>query len=419
MYHNNSLLGIKLAQKQKFPNLKPLWIGLFVDLFGFYVIIPFLAIFITIFQTTPLMIGLLLSTNAIFTVIFAPIWGKISDKIGRKPVLIISQIGTFAAFLVLAFSNALWLLFVSRIIDGIFGGNWPMVKAIISDEVPPKDRGLQMTNIGVVHVLAGLVGPGLGGILSLFQILGPDYPVATMGLVAAGLSFGALLITIFFINESYPKEKRLHMEKTIKFKVKIRKNMDASYLLTLYAFHTFSFIMYITTLVIYIGYNLGLNAFEIGILLMITGVFRAIVRFTLFKPTLKLLGEKQMTRFGLFIIVVTFFIVGFIQNIIALLILMLVVSYGVSCSRGLLISKITQSVTPKEQGKINGLTTTLDNIAQIGGPLVGAFILTVYSPIVWGAAMALIALVGFIMVFRKIVPLHLKEQPLQPRQIGN
>ncbi|MFX1394515.1 MAG: MFS transporter [Promethearchaeota archaeon] len=406
-----------MAQKKKFPNLTPLWIGLFVDLFGFYVIIPFLAIFITIYETTPLMIGLLLSTNAIFTVIFAPIWGKISDKIGRKPVLIISQIGTCAAFLILAFSNGLWLLFLSRIIDGIFGGNWPMVKAIISDEVPPKERGLQMTNIGVVHVLAGLVGPGLGGLLSLFQILGPDYPVATMGLVAASLSFGALLITIFFINESWPKEKRLHMEKTIKYKVKIRKNKDASYLLTLYAFHTFSFIMYLSTLVIYIGYYLGLNAFQIGILLMITGIFRAIVRFTLFKPTLKLLGERQMTRLGLFIIIVTFFMIGFIQNIISLLILMLIISYGVSCSRGLLISKITQSVTPKEQGKINGLTTTLDNIAQIGGPLVGAFILTYYSPVVWGTIMGLLAIVAFLMFFKKIIPLHLKEQQLQPEEI--
>ena len=401
-----------MAQKAKHPELTPLWIGLFADLLGFYIIIPFLATFIIVFNTTPLVIGLLLATNAAFTLICAPILGRLSDRFGRKPILIISQMGTFSAFLMLAFASSLEMLFYSRMVDGIFGGNFPMVKAIISDRVEPKDRGLQMTNVGVVHVLAGLVGPGLGGILSLYQILGPNYPVATVGLAAASLSFLSLLVTIFFVEESWPKDKRLHMEKVIKTKVKIRKNKDASYLLTLYAFHTFSFIMYMASMVIYIGYILGLGPFEIGILLTITGIFRAIIRFTIFKPTLKLLGEKNATRFGLFILVITFFMAGFLQDVIMLLILMLFVSYGVSCSRGLLISKITQTVTPKEQGKINGITTTLDSLAMIGGPIIGTLLLTFYAPHWWGIVMGLIGLVAFLMFFKKIIPLHLKDQQL-------
>ena len=114
---------------------------MFCDILGFYIIIPFLPTFIEVFHTTPLVIGFLLATNAVFTLISAPIWGRISDKIGRKPVLLISQAGTFTAFLMLAFSNSLELLFLARIVDGLCGGNFPMVKAIISDKVPPKDRG--------------------------------------------------------------------------------------------------------------------------------------------------------------------------------------------------------------------------------------------------------------------------------------
>ncbi|MFX0188316.1 MAG: MFS transporter [Candidatus Hodarchaeota archaeon] len=404
------------VKKVKYPELMPLWIGLFVDILGFYVIIPFLATFIVVFETTPLVIGLVLATNAMFTLVSAPIWGRLSDRFGRKPILIISQLGTFSAFLMLAFTDSIEMLFLARMVDGIFGGNFPMVKAIISDQVPPKDRSLQMTNIGVAHVLAGLVGPGLGGILSLIRILGSEYPVATVGLAAAGLSFTSLLITIFFVRESWPKDRRMKMEKVIKTKVKIRKNKDATYLLTLYTFHTFSFIMYISTMVIYIGYILGLGTLEIGLLLTISGLFRAIVRFSLFKPTLRLLGEKNMTRLGLFILVLTFFVAGFVQDVFMLLILMLIVSYGVSCSRGLLISKITQSVTPKEQGKINGITTTLDSFAMIGGPIIGALLLTIYSPHWWGIVMGLIALMAFLMVFKKIIPLHLKEQQLQIRR---
>ncbi|MFX1340267.1 MAG: MFS transporter [Promethearchaeota archaeon] len=404
-------------EKVSYPELKALWLGLFVDILGFYLIIPFLPGFIEFFNTTPFVIGLLLATNAVFTLFFAPIWGKISDRIGRKPVLIISQMGTFTAFLMLAFSSTLEMLFIARIVDGIFGGNYPMVKAIISDTVPPKNRGVQMTNVGVCHVLAGLIGPGLGGILSIIQILGPNYPVATAGFVSAALSFTTICITIFFIKESWPKEKRLKTDKEERVNIKIRENKDATYLLTQYTFHTISFTMYIATLTIFLGIVLGLKALEIGILLTISGLFRAIMRFTVFKPTLRLLGERTTTKMGLLIVVITFFLVGFVKDIWEMILLMLFVSYGVSCSRGLLISKVTQSVRPSEIGKINGYTTTLDSVAQIIGPIIGTLILSLYDPIWFGATLALIALGAFIMVFKEIIPLYLKETEIQAKNL--
>ncbi len=399
-----------VQQKTKYPELTPLWIGMFCDILGFYIIIPFLPTFIEVFNTTPLVIGFLLATNAVFTLVSAPIWGRISDKIGRKPVLLISQAGTFTAFLMLAFSDTLELLFLARIVDGIFGGNFPMVKAIISDKVPPKDRGVQMTNVGVVFVLAGLVGPGLGGLLSVMRILGPQYPVATAGLGASLLSLSTIFITFFFIKESWPKSRREHFEKQIQVKIKLRKNKDATYLMTLYAFHTLSFMMYITTVTLVLGVVLGLNALEIGIVLTFTGIARAIVRFTIFKPTLRLLGPENMTKLGLGILFITFFLTAFVRDVLQFLILMLFVSYGVACSRGLLISKITQTVKPNEMGKINGYTTTIDSLAQIAGPITGAFILTLYDPSYLGITLGLTAVVAFIMFFKKIVPLHLKKE---------
>jgi DHA1 family tetracycline resistance protein-like MFS transporter len=412
---------MKMREKQdraKYPELNAVWLGLFVDILGFYIIIPFLPSFIDVFNTTPFVIGLLLATNAVFTLFFAPLWGKFSDRIGRKPILLISQMGTCTAFLMLAFSSSLEMLFLARMVDGIFGGNYPLVKAIISDTVPPRDRGPQMTNVGVCHVLAGLVGPGVGGMLSFIQILGPNYPVATAGLVAAALSFTTICITIFFIQESWPKEKRLKAEKEIKVKVKIRQNKDASYLLTQYTFHTFAFIMYVATLTIFLGIVLGLNALEIGMLLSISGLFRVIMRFSIFKLTLRVLGENKTTKLGLFLIVVSFFLVGFVRNIWDMLILMLFVSYAVSCARGLLISKITQSVRPNEMGKVNGYITTLDSLAQIFGPIVGTLILTLYAPIWYGIFMSLIALGAFIMAFKEIVPLYLKEKQFDPKKLA-
>ena len=411
--------GSKSKQKAKYKELTPLWIGLFIDILGFYIIIPFLPTFIHVYNTTPLVIGLLLATNAIFTLVFAPIWGKISDKIGRKPVLLISQAGTFTAFMILGFSNSLELLFFSRVVDGIFGGNFPMVKAIITDTVPPKDRGLQMTNVGVVHVLAGLVGPGVGGVLSLIQLFGPEYPIAAAGLAAAGLSLITIMITGFYVNESWPRESREKVEKQVMVKTNILKNKDATYFLTLYAFHTFSFTMYVSTLTIFIGIVLGFDAIGISILLVISGLFRVIVRFVLFNFTKSKLGEKRMTELGLFLLVVSFFFVGMVQDIVGFIILMMVISYGVSCSRGILISKITQTVSPKEMGKINGYTTTLDSLAQIFGPIVGTLIISTMEAYWWGVLMSSIALVAFLMVFRKLTPYVIKMQQLMDKNLAD
>ena len=120
---------------------------------------------------------------------------------------------------------------------------------------------------------------------------------------------------------------------------------------------------------------------------------------------------------GLLIVVITFFLVGFVQNVWQMVILMLVVSYGVSCSRGLLISKVTQSVRPNEMGKVNGYITTLDSFAQIIGPIIGTLILTLYVPVWLGITMSLIALGAFIMVFKEIIPLYLKETQFGTKEI--
>ncbi|MHA1336589.1 MAG: MFS transporter [Promethearchaeota archaeon] len=397
-----------ISKKIKYPQILPLWIGLFVDILGFYIIIPFLPLFIKVFNTTPFVIGLILATNAFFTLIFAPIWGKVSDKIGRKPVLIISQMGTFSAFILLAFSDSILMLFIARMVDGIFGGNFPMVKSIISDTVPPKDRGPQMANVGVIHVLAGLAGPGVGGLLSTIKPLGSNYPIAAPGFGAASLSFVSLMITIIFINESWPKEKRKYYQKHEKIKLNLRNNKDATWLLVQYAFHTFSFTMYIATLTIYIGLVLGLDTIGISILLTISGISRAIIRFSLFNLTLKKLGENKTTILGLFVLVITFLMIGFVRNVIEFLILAIFISYGVSCSRGLLISKVTQSVSPKEVGKINGYTTTLDSLAQISGPIIGTLILSILEYYWYGIILSLLSLVAFLMIFKKITLYHEK-----------
>jgi MFS family permease len=155
---------------------------------------------------------------------------------------------------------------------------------------------------------------------------------------------------------------------------------------------------------------MGFDPFAIGMFMTISGLSRAAVRFTVFKPTLRKLGEKKMTRLGLIILVITFFLFGFAREPISLIILLIFLSYGVSCTRGLLISKVTQTVTPNHIGKINGYTTTLDSIAQIIGPILGAFILTGFDPIFFGIVISSVAVGALLMDFNKIVPLMQRQK---------
>ena len=384
-------------RKKKYPELKPVWIGIFIDILGFFIIIPFLASFIFLYDTSPFMIGLLIATNAFFTFIFAPIWGRASDKLGRKPMLVICQFGTTAAFLIFAFSNSLEMLFFSRIVDGIFGGNFTLVKAIISDRVSPKDRGIQMTNVGVVMVLAALIGPGLGGVLSIYGVMGP-------GLCAAGLSVITIFVTIVYLEESWPKSKRMTKFEGIKEKVKLRENKTAVYLLTLWGFHTLGFMMFIITAAFIMALVLGLNPLEIGILLTIAGIFRAIIRFTIFIPILRFLGEKRAIILGLSLSVVAFIFLGFVHDVLGFILILLLFSFAASCTRGPLTAKITLSVSPKEMGKINGISSSLDSLARVVGPIVAGFIIGGYGHFWLGLLMAALALVAFVMNLKDIKP---------------
>jgi DHA1 family multidrug resistance protein-like MFS transporter len=125
------------------------------------------------------------------------------------------------------------------------------------------------------------------------------------------------------------------------------------------------------------------------------------------------LGEKRMKRLGLSVLVVTFLLIGvfsiFYAELWVFIILMVFASFGVSCSRGLLLSDVTQSVSPKEIGKINGYTTTLDSIAQIMGPILGTFLLGI-NPLYYGVMMGIFALGALLMVFKTVVPFMQKKQ---------
>jgi DHA1 family tetracycline resistance protein-like MFS transporter len=382
----------KLRFKAAYPELMPLWIAVFIDILGFSILIPFLPFFAQEFDAPPWQVGLLLSTNALFGFFSGPLWGSWSDVKGRKPMLLLSQLGTLAGFLMLAFSQNLTMLFVSRIVDGVFGGNFPIAKAVIGDVVPPEKRSEQMTNIGVAHVLAALFGPGLGGLLSRWGLVAP-------GLFAATLSLGTIVLTVFLLRESNPPERRATQgRRPLNGRERRRlvwRNPAARYLLFQWGFHTLSFILYISSVSLFANLKLGLNAEQVGLLLMISGVVRVFVRFVIFVPMMRRLGERRTSLLGLGLFVVLFFLLGYVRTPVQFVAVLCGVSFAASCSRGILTGFLSRAVNPTEQGAAMGLSASLDSLAQIVGPLAGGVILGSFPLWMYGGLASLLAVVAF------------------------
>src|SRR5436190_12652551 len=173
----------------------------FIDLVGFGIVIPVLPFYAesTSFNATPRTIGLLFASYSIMQLIFSPVLGRLSDKYGRRPVLLLSIIGTGIGFLVLGFAKTIFLLFVGRILDGITGGNISTAQAYIADITTKENRAKGMGLIGAAFGLGFIFGPAIGGILSKWGIHVPFF-------FAAGLCFANALLLYFTLPETVTKD---------------------------------------------------------------------------------------------------------------------------------------------------------------------------------------------------------------------
>jgi len=404
-----------------FPDLLPLWIAVYIDILGYSLLLPFMPFFMEEYNSTPLVIGLLLATNAFFGFFSGPILGKWSDQYGRKPILLICQLGSLSAFLMLAFSTSLWMLFLSRVVDGIFGGIYPITKAVIGDIVPPQQRSKQMTNLGLGHTLASLLGPGIGGLLAPWGIIAP-------GLFASGLTILAFVLTLTSFHESNPivlariqstsiSNHPVNLSQTLTKNIPVLesreialenvkpiwKDAQVRFLIIQWLFHTLAFSIYMGMISMFAYLQFGVDEERISVILMIGGAVRLIIRLFFFMPVLDHLGEKKTAILGLLIFVVVFFLLSFVTNEVQFILILIAVSFAASCARGVLNSFLSRSVHPKDQGKALGVSTSLDNFAQIVGPIIGGYFLGSLE-IIW---------YGMLLMGLSIVPLLMSSKTLE------
>ncbi|HRL11233.1 MAG TPA: MFS transporter, partial [Aggregatilineales bacterium] len=192
------------ADKLNFKLVFPIFVIVLIDLLGLTIIIPLLPLYAATFGANPLMIGIIGATFPLLQLIGSPLLGGLSDRFGRKPVLIVSQIGTLIGFLLLGAANALPLLLLSRAIDGLSGANIVAAQASISDITTERNRAQGLGLIGAAFGLGFTIGPALAGIA--LALTGNNYRVPAY--LAAGFSLLSIILTVVWFKETLPAEKR-------------------------------------------------------------------------------------------------------------------------------------------------------------------------------------------------------------------
>lgn len=355
----------------------------FIDLLGFGIVIPVLPFYAegTQFNATPRTVGLLFASYSIMQLLFSPVLGRLSDKYGRRPVLLISIIGTGIGFLILGFATTLWMLFVGRILDGISGGNISTAQAYIADITTKEDRAKGMGLIGAAFGLGFIFGPAIGGILSRWGIHVPF-------LFAAGLCFANAILLYFTLPETvtpdHPARVSAARGRGFTQLINSLKQPRLGFILTIYFLFIVAFSIMTTTFSLYTMFRFGYDAQHNGYLFAYVGLIAVIIQGVLIGRLVKRFGELWLVIVGALFFAVSLFAVPFVGpnagGLLALLIGCGIFSLGNSLSTPALNSLASKSVGAEEQGGVLGVTQSVASLARAVGPSIAAMLIHSTSP---------------------------------------
>jgi DHA1 family tetracycline resistance protein-like MFS transporter len=285
--------------KLDFKRIFPIFVVVLVDLLGLTVIIPLLPLYAATFRASPLTIGLLGAAYPLMQFVAAPILGRLSDRYGRKPILVISQLGTLLGFLVLGFANGLAMLFVSRIIDGFSGGNIATAQAMIADSTSERTRTQGLGLIGAAFGLGFIIGPIIA--FASLALSGENYRIPAF--IAAGLSALSVLLSAFWLRETHDPAQRSQKDAGAAFApgalLRWLATPKVGLLLTLMFAQQFAFGGFEQFLPLFNLSRLGLNGSGNAAVFVYVGVIVVAIQGGLIGRWSRRWGERRLIYIGL------------------------------------------------------------------------------------------------------------------------
>ncbi len=373
---------------------KPIFVVLltvFVDLLGFGIVIPLLPFYAEHFGATPTVIGLLSSSYSLMQFLFIPFWGRLSDRLGRRPIILISVFGSFVSYLVFGFANSLFLLFLSRILGGFMGANISTAYAYIADSTSSEQRAKYMGLIGAAFGVGFMFGPFIGGIASKISY-------GTPGLIAAGLSLINAVLAYFILPESL-KEKVKHAGKVSLLNVPairdaFRKPVVGTLVMASF-FYTVAFSNLYVAFPLFTGEVFNYGAAANGYLFAYIGLIGVFIQGGAIGRLVKKFGERGLIISGIVLLLGGLTFLPSAHSLTVLIILVTMLAVGSALVTPPLTSLISKHAGTAEYGSVLGVSRSFSSLARVVGPFWGGFILGTVGiswPFYTGAIMLLFSL---------------------------
>jgi len=403
----------------KNSRLLTIFLIVFVDLLGFSLILPLLPYYAESFGASPIIVGLMVASYAAAQLIGAPLLGRLSDRIGRRSVLLLSVAGTLLGFVLLGLADPLGrllagltasrsantfilgVLFFSRILDGLTGGNLTVAQAYITDITDEDNRAKSLGLIGAAFGLGFILGPAAGGLLSHW---GYSVPAFT----AAAVSALNLVAIFFFLPESLSPEQRKNLSTrqrppfTLKALLAVLNRPGVGPLLHVRLFYGLAFATFQSIFSLY-AQAIGLSSQTTGFVLAYVGLLSVITQAGLIGPLTRRFRETWLIISGLWIMGISFLAWAFTAQLWLLLLVILPLSLSGGVLNTVMQSSISKSVSRDEIGGILGISTSLDALTRVIAPSVGGFLLGYFGTWAPGVFTALLMAWAVSFTYRRII----------------
>lgn len=349
-----------------------LMIAAFVDMLGLLMVVPLLPFYAERMGSGGLGVGVLVAAFSVAQLVSAPLWGRVSDRYGRKPALLIGLGASAIAYLVFAFADSYLLLLLSRLVQGAGGGTVGVIQAYVTDATAPEDRAKSLGWLSASSNLGVMIGPVLGSLAFSIHVSAP-------GLLATSLCVVNLIFAWFFLRESHDvararaSEHQPERPRDAVWKVITRSAEPAPRLIWIYAVSMGAFMGMNAVLALFLGLRFGVDERTIGYFYMYIGAIGVVVRAGVLGYVVKWLGEARVSRVGTLSLALGLALTPFTRNFVTLALAVGLVPLGTAFLFPCVTSLLSRVIGRHERGLYLGVQQTFGGVARVIGPLWGGW----------------------------------------------